>query len=137
MAINPVTGQEDDGSAPDLEAFAKSIAGAFSQVGDFSWLKVNPTNFVVDAIALLLSIPLYIFDKIIILAAKTLAKVIQSTGPEVAELASVALSEVFGTSVTVSPGRGGLGGEEETIGQTVLNQLLGPAIAQGAGSSPI
>src|SRR5438132_2472503 len=93
------------GTTTNLDDLAKAIAGALSQVADFTFLKVVPTNFVADALALFLTIPLKLLSDVVVLAAQTMLKLLETERPETSALASVALSEVFGTPVRIGSGR--------------------------------
>ena len=126
-----------EGQPPDLDQFAKSLAGAISQLGDFTFLKVVPSNFIAESIALVLSIPLKLLGDVIVLAAKTLVDVLETSRAQTDALAAVALSEVFGGDVNVGdlrsgPGSAGAG----ALGAGVLANLLGPAIAGGEAIAP-
>jgi hypothetical protein len=119
------------GEVRSFDDLAKAIAGALSQVSDFTFLKVVPTNFIADTIALFLTLPLKLLADVVVLAAKTMLALLQTQRAETSELASVALSEVFGTPVRIGGGGNSFGGGDATnLGRSILERFL-PVLTGG------
>lgn len=137
MANGDISLPPDPTAAPDLEKFAKSLAGALSQVADFTFLKTVPTNLIAEAIALALSLPFKFLAELVVLSAKVTLDLLGTARSETDQLAGIALQELFGEGVDIGGIRGGAGGSgADGIAAGVLAQMLGGALSGGSNPGP-
>ncbi len=126
-------GDEPPGGSVDVsfDHVGEAIAGALAKLGDFTFLKIVPTNFVAETVALLLALPFKLAADLVVLVAKTIVDLLSTSRAETTALAATTLGEVFGEGFSGAVGSGGLGGNASTIGAAFLRAVIGDAIDTG------
>jgi hypothetical protein len=120
-------------SPPDFTKLADRFAASLGEIAQFTILKSDPFKMIESFIALALSIPIALFAELATAAGVIIVKTLENVNPQIAQLASLTLSEVFGQEVTLGGITGGHGtGVATQLGKELLNGILGLEAA-GAG----
>jgi len=119
---------ETGGGSPNVsfDEVGKSIAGALAKLGEFTFLKIVPTNFVAETIALLLALPFKLAADLVVLVAKTIVDLLGTAKSEVNQLAATTLGEVFGEEFAGAGGAGGAAAGSAAVGGALLRAIMGP-----------
>jgi hypothetical protein len=119
-------------SAPDFTKLADRFAASLGEIAQFTILKTDPFKLLSSFVALVLSIPIALFAEIAVALGTVIEKTLHNVNPQIAQLASLTLSEVFDQEISLGAGAGAGGTvAAETIGKQLLAGILG---IEGSGT---
>jgi hypothetical protein len=121
-------------SPPDFTKLADRFAASLGEIAQFTILKSDPFKMIESFIALALSIPIALFGEIAAAAGTVIVKTLQNANPQIAQLASLTLSEVFDTEITLGGSGAGAGSQAALhLGEQLIGGILGGAGVTSAG----